>query len=40
MSKKMKETEKLNAELSKVRSEEVKSAEPEGVAQWSSYSKE
>lgn len=31
------ETEKLNAKLSAQRSEEVKNAEPEGVAQWSDY---
>jgi Mn-containing catalase len=30
-------TEKLNKKMSEVKSEEVKSAEPEGVAQWSTY---
>jgi len=35
--KEMKATEKLNIELSKVKSAEITSAEPEGVAQWSTY---
>jgi Mn-containing catalase len=35
--KEMKATEKLNKELSKVKSAEITSAEPEGVAQWSNY---
>jgi Mn-containing catalase len=33
-------TEKLNKKMSEVKSEEVKSAEPEGVAQWSTYANE
>jgi len=33
-------TEKLNKKMSDVKSEEVKSAEPEGVAQWSTYDTE
>jgi Mn-containing catalase len=33
-------TEKLNKKMSEVKSEEVKSAEPEGVAQWSMYATE
>lgn len=33
-------TEKLNKKMSEVKSEEVKSAEPEGVAQWSTYDTE
>jgi Mn-containing catalase len=33
-------TEKLNKKMSEVKSEEVKSAEPEGVAQWSTYATE
>jgi Mn-containing catalase len=33
-------TEKLNKKMSEVKSEEVKSAEPEGVAQWSTYTTE
>src|SRR3978361_776580 len=36
-SKELKSTEKLNKEMSKVKSEEVTRAEPEGVAQWSTY---
>jgi Mn-containing catalase len=35
--KEMQATEKLNQELSKVKSAEIKSAEPDGVAQWSNY---
>jgi len=35
--KEMKLTEKLNKELSKTKSAEITSAEPQGVAQWSSY---
>ncbi|PJJ83656.1 manganese catalase family protein [Mucilaginibacter auburnensis] len=35
--KELKQTEKLNKEMSKLKSEEVKKAEPEGVAQWSDY---
>ena len=38
MDKQLAETEKLNKNLSKIRSEEVKSADPKGVAQWSTYS--
>jgi Mn-containing catalase len=37
IAKEMMATEKLNKELSKVRSTEITSAEPEGVAQWSNY---
>ena len=37
IAKEMKATEKLNKELSKVKSAEITSAEPEGVAQWSNY---
>ncbi|MDB5010524.1 MAG: manganese catalase, partial [Mucilaginibacter sp.] len=37
MDKQLKETEQLDKEMSKVKSEEVKSSEPEGVAQWSTY---
>ena len=36
----LKQAEKLNKELSKIRSEEVKAAEPKGVASWSDYSSE
>jgi Mn-containing catalase len=36
-SKELKSTEKLNKDMSKVKSEEVTKAEPEGVAQWSTY---
>jgi len=35
--KELKATEKLNKELSKVKSAEITSAEPDGVAQWSTY---
>jgi Mn-containing catalase len=35
--KEMKLTEKMNKELSKMKSAEITSAEPKGVAQWSSY---
>jgi Mn-containing catalase len=38
MSKKLAETEKLNKQLSEVKSAEVDSAQPKGVAQWSDYS--
>lgn len=38
MDKELKAAEKLNKEMSAVKSEEVKSSEPKGVAQWSSYS--
>jgi Mn-containing catalase len=38
--KQMEATEKLNKKLSEVKSEEVKSADPEGVAQWSTYGTE
>jgi Mn-containing catalase len=37
MKKALTETDKLNQKMSEVKSEEVKSAEPEGVAQWSTY---
>ncbi len=37
IAKEMKATEKLNKELSEVRSTEITSAEPKGVAQWSNY---
>jgi len=36
-SKELKSTEKLNKDMSKVKSEEVTKAEPEGIAQWSTY---
>jgi Mn-containing catalase len=36
-SKELKATEKLNKEMSEVKSAEVKKAEPNGVAQWSTY---
>jgi Mn-containing catalase len=36
-SKDLKATEKLDKEMSKVKSAEVKDAEPKGVAQWSTY---
>jgi Mn-containing catalase len=36
-SNELKDAEKLNKEMSKIKSAEVKSAEPEGVAQWSDY---
>ena len=35
--KELKQSEKLNKEMSALRSEEVKSSDPEGVAQWSTY---
>ncbi|TSJ36460.1 manganese catalase family protein [Mucilaginibacter corticis] len=35
----LKDSEKLNKELSEVKSAEVKNAEPEGIAQWSTYTK-
>ncbi|RZK50111.1 MAG: manganese catalase family protein [Pedobacter sp.] len=37
MSKEMAQTEKLDKKMSKLKSEEVKVADPEGVAQWSNY---
>lgn len=37
MKKALTETDKLNQKMSEVKSEEVKSAEPEGVAAWSTY---
>ncbi|WP_454801940.1 manganese catalase family protein [Mucilaginibacter phyllosphaerae] len=37
MDKQLAETEKLNKELSEVKSEEVNRVQPEGVAQWSDY---
>jgi len=36
----IKESEKLNKDMSKVKSTEVKNAEPKGVAQWSTYGAE
>jgi len=36
-SKELKNTEKMNKEMSKVKSDEVTKAEPDGVAQWSTY---
>jgi len=38
MEEKLAETESLNIEMSKIKSEEVISAEPDGTAQWSDYS--
>ena len=38
MDEKLAETEKLNKQMSELKSEEVNSAQPEGVAQWSDYS--
>jgi Mn-containing catalase len=38
--KELKQTEKLDKEMSKIKSQEVISAEPEGVAQWSTYAGE
>jgi Mn-containing catalase len=38
MEKEMTDTEQINMEMSEMRSEEVKLSEPEGVAQWSTYS--
>ncbi|MDB5119805.1 MAG: manganese catalase [Sphingobacteriales bacterium] len=35
--KELKETEKLNKELSSIKSHEITDAEPDGLAQWSSY---
>ena len=37
MAKELKSTEKLNKKMSELKSEEVKSADPKGVAQWSIY---
>jgi Mn-containing catalase len=37
MDKALAETEKLDKEMSKLKSEEVKKADPKGVAQWSTY---
>jgi Mn-containing catalase len=37
MDKQLAETEKLNKEMSKVKSDEVNRVQPEGVAQWSDY---
>lgn len=39
MAKELKATEKQNKELSKAKSSEITSAEPDGVAQWSNYTK-
>ncbi|WP_183566021.1 manganese catalase family protein [Mucilaginibacter sp. SP1R1] len=36
----VKESEKLNKDMSKIKSAEVKNAEPKGVAQWSAYGAE
>lgn len=38
--KELKQTEKLDKEKSKLKSTEVKSTEPEGVAQWSTYAED
>jgi Mn-containing catalase len=38
--KELKASQKLDAEMSVLKSEEVKKADPKGVAQWSTYSKE
>jgi Mn-containing catalase len=38
MDKQLADTEKLNKKMSEVKSEEVNSVQPEGVAQWSDYS--
>jgi len=38
--KELKATEKLDGEMSAVKSAEVKDAEPKGVAQWSTYTNE
>jgi len=38
--KELKQTDKLNEEKSKLKSEEVISSEPDGVAQWSKYTEE
>jgi Mn-containing catalase len=40
LDKELKATEKLDQEMSKVKSDEVKNSEPEGVAQWSTYADE
>jgi Mn-containing catalase len=37
LNKELKETEKLDQEMSRAKSAEVKNTEPEGVAQWSTY---
>lgn len=37
LAEELEETEKINLQMSKIRSEEVKQSEPDGVAQWSSY---
>ena len=37
MKKALTDTDKLNQKMSEVKSEEVKSAEPEGIASWSTY---
>ncbi len=39
MDKQLAETEKANKQMSKIKSEEVKSTDPKGVAQWSTYTK-
>ena len=39
-SKELKATEKLNKEMSEIKSAEVKNVEPKGVAQWSIYDSE
>lgn len=40
MDKELKATEKLNQEMSEVKSAEVKNTDPKGVAQWSTYNEE
>ena len=37
MKKELQDTEKLNKEMSDIKSGEEKKAEPKGVAQWSTY---
>jgi Mn-containing catalase len=39
MEKELEENKQLNQQLSKEKSQEVKKAEPEGIAQWSDYVK-
>jgi Mn-containing catalase len=36
----LEETDEIDQEMSQLRSEEVKAAEPDGVASWSDYSSE
>jgi Mn-containing catalase len=37
LDKEVKQTQKLDKEMSKVKSDEVKNSEPEGISQWSNY---